>query len=181
MQARVRRPVVASVAAAVVALTALACSPTLDWRETRPAASGAALLFPCRPEGHERAVQIGAATLRWHLHACGAGGASYSLASADVADPVQVTSLLAALKAQAIANVSGTASAAAPPAIAGATPNPESARLRIVGTRPDGRPVVAHAAFFVKGLRLYQAMVLGADAPPDRDGAEAFLASIRLP
>ncbi len=67
------------------------------------------------------------------------------------------------------------------PAIAGATPNAESTLLRIVGRRGDGRRVVAHAAFFVKGLRLYQATVLGDDDPADGEVLETFFGSIRLP
>ena len=70
---------------------------------------------------------------------------------------------------------------APPPAIAGATPNGQSALLRIDGRRPDGRPVVARAAFFVKGLRLYQATVLGAGEPVNAEALETFFASIRLP
>ena len=38
------------------------------------------------------------------------------------------------------------------------------------------------AAFFVKGLRLYQATVLGDDdAPAAREAADTFFGAIRLP
>jgi hypothetical protein len=36
-------------------------------------------------------------------------------------------------------------------------------------------------AFFVKGLRLYQATVLGDDDPADGETLETFFGSIRLP
>jgi hypothetical protein len=159
-----------------------ACSPALDWRESRPEGSGATLLFPCRPARQDRDVRVGTATLRLQLHSCNAGDMTFSLAVADGAEPAQVTQLLAALRAQALANLGNSAASERPlPAISGATPNPQSALLRIAGQRPDGRRVVADAAFFVKGLRLYQAMVLGEGDPDRSETLETFFASIRFP
>ena len=85
-----------------------------------------------------------------------------------------------AFRVQAAANLAGAASelgAFSPP---GATPNPRSARVAIVGKRPDGRRVVAQAAFFVKGLRLYQATVLNADVAGGPEAADTFFGAIRL-
>jgi hypothetical protein len=170
------------VAAPAVALLAFAgCAPTLDWRDSHPQGSGVAMMFPCRPERQERTAQVGAATLRLQLHSCRAGGVTFSLAAADGAEPADVTPLLAALRSQALANLAGVATAEPLAAIAGATPNEQSALLRIVGRRADGRRVVAHAAFFVKGVRLYQAMVLDADDAVGDEAIETFFTSIRLP
>ena len=180
MHMRALRPGVGG-AAATVALLLVACSPTFNWRESQPEGSDAALMFPCRPEHHQRTVQLGAAMLPMQLHVCEAGGAVFSLAVLDVADPAQVTSLLSALRAQALANMSATLTEEREFAPAGATPNAESARVRMLGTRPDGRPVVADAAFFVKGLRLYQATILGSDQAPGREAVDTFFGAIRLP
>jgi hypothetical protein len=133
MHMRAPRPGVGGVAAAL-ALVLAACSPVFDWRESRPEGSDAALMFPCRPERHQRPVRLGAATLPMRLHACSAGDAVFSLSVLDVADPVQVTPLLA-----------------------------------------------ADAAFFVKGLRLYQATILGSDKAPGREAVDTFFGAIRLP
>jgi hypothetical protein len=184
MRQRGRGHGVAASPCAVLAIAcALAgCSPALDWRESRPEGSGATLLFPCRPARHDREVRLGAASLRLQLHSCNAAGMTFSLAVADGAEPAQVTELLAALRAQALANLGSTVASERPlPAIVGATPNPRSALLRIAGQRPDGRRVVADAAFFVKGLRLYQATVLGEADPVGNETLETFFASIRLP
>jgi hypothetical protein len=170
-----------SLVALAAALALAACSPVLDWRESHPEGSGAVMLFPCRPVRHDRTVRVADATLRWQLHSCAAGGATFSLAVADGAEPAQVTPLLAALRTEAVANLGGSATEQPPVAIAGATPNAQSALLRIVGRRPEGRPVVAHAAFFVKGLRLYQATVLADDEPAGSEALDTFFASIRLP
>ena len=173
----------ARLAALLAALLLSACSPTFDWRESRPDGSGATLQFPCRPDRHERSVRVAETTLRVQLFSCSAGDATFSLTVGDGAEPTQVTPLLAALRKQTLANLAAAEATERPlPAIAGATPNPESALLRIVGRRADGRRVVAHAAFFVKGLRLYQATVLGGDDDPAGSEALAtFFASIRLP
>jgi hypothetical protein len=111
------------------------------------------------------------------LHSCEAGGAPFSLAFVDAGDPGRVEPLLAALKASAVANIGGTP-AAQPFAPPGATPNPGSALLRVQGRLPDGRHVTEHAAFFVRGLRLYQATVLGEALP--EDSVQTFFAAIKL-
>ena len=183
MTTRARRAGGVSLALAglVVALAMPACVPALDWRETRPEGSGVTMMFPCRPERQERPVRVGAETLALRLHSCTAAGSAFALASAEVADPARVTALLEAWRGQAIANVEGSATTEASAAIPGSTPNAQSARLRIVGKRPDGRRVVEHAAFFVKGLTLLQATVIGADEPVDREAIDTFFGSIRLP
>ena len=176
-----RRPGVRSAVGAALALVSVACSPTFDWREARLDGRGVAMMFPCRPQLQERKVPLGGAIVPMRMHACSAGGASFALAAVDAVDPARVTPELAALRAQVVANLAGAATAAAPLALAGATPNPESARLHIVGRRPDGSRVVADAAFFVKGLTLYQATVLGSDDVPGREAVDTFFGAIRLP
>ena len=180
MQARAQGPGVRGAGVGVVAaMAALACSPTFDWRESR-AESGVSLMFPCRPGQEERTTRIGAAAVPMRLHSCSTGGAIFALAAVAAPDAAGVTPRLDAFRAQTAANLAGTATeqgAFAPP---GATPNPRSARVAIAGTRPDGRPVVARAAFFVKGLRLYQATVLNADVAGGPEAADTFFGSIRL-
>ena len=170
-----------TMAGLVATLSAIACSPALDWRETRPQGSGVAMMFPCRPERQERSVRVGTDVLMLRLHSCAAAGNSFALASADVVDPARVTPLLEALRTQAIVNVEGTAAIEETAAVPGSTPNPQSGRLRIVGQRPDGLRVVEHTAFFVKGLTLFQATVIGAGGPVDREVIDTFFGSIRLP
>lgn len=179
MVERARTCAVLATAMLAAALEA-GCTPALDWRESRPAESGAAMTFPCRPERHVRTVRIGATERRMQLHSCAAAGAVFSLAVVDADGPGGVTRLVADLRRQAIDNVAGAAEPRALPRIVGATPNPESGRAVIAGRRPDGRPVVEHAVFFVKGVRVYQATVLGDAAHPADDAVDAFFNAIRL-
>jgi hypothetical protein len=155
----------------------LACSPAFDWREARPEGSGVTMLFPCRPEKHERSVRIAGAELGMQLHSCEAAGAPFSLAFVDAGEPSRVEPLLAALKASAAANIGGV-TLAQPFAPPGATPNPGSALLRVQGRLPDGRAVTEHAAFFVRGLRLYQATTIGEALP--EDAVKTFFTAIKL-
>jgi hypothetical protein len=114
------------------------------------------------------------------LHSCSTGGAIFSLARIEAGDPAGVGPLLIAFRDQTAANLAGPATergAFSPP---GATPNPRSGRVAIVGARPDGRRVVAEAAFFVKGLRLFQATVLNADVAGGPEAADTFFGAIRL-
>ena len=176
-----RRPRTGRPGAAVLIAVCLAgCFPAFDWRESRPQGSGATLLFPCRPDAQERSVQVGSIPLRIQMHSCKAGGFTFSLAFADVAEPLQVAPALLALRRSAIDNVGGTAAALPLPAIAGATPNPESRFLGIEGRFPDGRPVVVRAAFFVKGLKVYQATIVGPREQPAGESPETFFSAIRL-
>ena len=181
MQTRARRPGVGGAAAAlIVAMAAPACSPTFDWREARPEGSGVAMMFPCRPVKEERRTRIGAAAQAMEVHSCSTGGALFALARIDAADPAAVGPLLAAFRDQTAANLAGPATeqgAFSPP---GATPNPRSGRVVIVGTRAGGRRVVAEAAFFVKGLRLFQATVLNADVAGGPEAVDTFFGAIRL-
>lgn len=176
---RARRPGVRSALGGALAIGVAACSPTLDWREARP--DGVVLMFPCRPKQLERTVPLAGAMLPMRMHACSAGGSNFSLAALDVAEPAAVTANLAALRAQLLVNLAGTATEQRPLALPGATPNPESGRERIVGQRPDGSRVVADAAFFVKGLTLYQASVLGSDDGAPSEAVDTFFGAIRLP
>jgi len=138
------------------------------------------MLFPCRPDRQQRTVQVEATALRMQLHSCKAGGFAFSLSFADVDDPLRVAALLAALRQHQVANVAGTAATLPLPRLVGATPNPQSQFLRIEGRLPDGRDVVVHAAFFVKGLRVYQASVVSQGEGPGPETLASFFDSIRV-
>jgi len=176
---RASRAAARSAVAAALATALAACSPALDWREAR--AEGAVAMFPCRPHEQERQVSLAGSAVPMRMHACTAAGSNFSLAALDIADPAAVGATLAALRTQLLANVSGAATDERPLAVPGATPNPQSLRVHIVGKRPDGSPVVADTGFFVKGLRLYQAAVLGSADDLRPDAVDIFFGAIRLP
>jgi hypothetical protein len=135
------------------------------------------LLFPCKPQRHDRQVELAQTRVKLSLMACDTGGQTWGLASADLVDPTRHGAALAELAAAAVANVAAAASAAAL-SVPGATPHAGSQRWRLEGRRPDGQPVRMQLALFVHGTRVYQATVLGSSLPEDL--ADTYFASMRV-
>jgi hypothetical protein len=148
-----------------LALLLAACSPPLDWREVRVDDGGLTALFPCRPHRAARALTLAGHAVRMQMASCSDDGITYATSYADFDDPVAIQAALEALKQSAVANVGGAIAAAVPFAVRGATPNAASGRVTITGRLPDGRAIQEHAAFFPRGLRVYQASLIGG-APP---------------
>ncbi|CAN5840110.1 hypothetical protein BH11PSE8_BH11PSE8_14780 [soil metagenome] len=161
----------------VGALTA--CSPTLDWRETQFEGSGIVASFPCRPDRYARTVTVAGARGQMDMLTCAAGGATYALSFFDVADPAAVTPALTELRALAASNLGTVLPEAMPLDVKGMTANAQSTRLTLAGHLPDGAAVMESAAFFVKGLRIYQATALGAKLSPE--ALDTFFTSLKFP
>jgi hypothetical protein len=160
----------------MVSCVLMACAPALDWREVRPAGSGATMLFPCKPDNHARKVTLGTQELRLVLHACRAGDSTWALAFADVAEPAHVGPALTELRAAAARNLGASDARILPLKVEGATPNPASQRVQIRGRIADGRLVTEQLAVFAVGTRVFQATALGEALEPD--AAETFFASL---
>ena len=143
-----------------------ACSPALDWREVRVDEAALRAQFPCRPERRVREVSIQGTPLRMEMVTCTADGTTYAASHFAVSDPGAVTAAMDAVKAASVANLGDPAPKASAFRLAGMTPNPSAARLDLTGRRPDGEAVDLHAAFFSRGLRIYQLSVLGKAPPP---------------
>lgn len=165
--------------AVLAAACLVACSPTLDWREFVPEGSGLRVTLPCRPDRHTRPVTLAGAKTQMDMLVCTAGEATYALSFVDVAEPSRVSATLLALRTAAVGNVQGEAPVVVPWQIKGVTPNDESRRLLISGQRPDGVAVQVHTAFFTRGLRVYQATVIGALPAPQ--AVEKFFGGLKFP
>jgi len=155
-----------------------ACSPALDWRDVRPGGDSLVLLFPCRPEAHERTVRIAGADRRMRMLGCDAAGMTFSLASLDAEAADRVQPLLEALKLALAGNLGAAAGPPLPFAPAGATPSAGSSRMSVAGRRPDGEALRAETACFVHGLHVYQATVLG--KAPSAEAVSTFMESARF-
>jgi hypothetical protein len=170
-------------AATVFVLVVSACAPSLDWRELRPEGTGVVALFPCKPTAQSRAVRLAGDKVTMTLLACTAGGATWALAHADLADPARVGPALAELRAAAAANLGASAGAAAalelPLTVPGATPNPASGRIELAGQRPDGQSAREQMAVFTQGTRVFQVTVLG--ERPAADALESFFGGLKFP
>jgi hypothetical protein len=158
---------------------AVACSPALDWREFQPENSGLVVAFPCKPDRHQRAVMLAGRSLEMRMLTCSADDLRFVLIHADVAAPGDVSGALAELRTLAIGNLAGGVAERAPLQVPGMTPNDEASRIRFAGRLPDGKVRQQQAAFFARGLRVYQASVIGERF--DAEAVEPFFAALRLP
>jgi len=142
-----------------------ACQPTLNWRETRPAGSGAAALFPCKPEVEQRAAM--------GLAQCEAGGLRFALSWADAPDPTQAGAALKAMTQALAAKLGQPLPAARGLQVPGMTPLPEAGQHRLSG--PGG---VTRMAVFAHGGRVYQALMSAAQ--DDEAAWDSFVAGLRV-
>lgn len=165
----------------VLALAGLGCSPVLDWREVRPD-DALLLLFPCKPERHTRQVAIEGERLSMSMASCAADGQTFALAYLDAPSPDRMDSLMQALQHGLRDNVAGAAVPSpveqVPFSVKGATPHALALKVSALGQRVDGEPVRAEAGFFRRGLRIYQATVIGRVL--DGESLETFFASLSL-
>jgi hypothetical protein len=171
------RPISALALATVLQLAA--CSPALDWRELRPDGSGIALMLPCKPDRHARPLRLAGHSVRMEMLVCSADEATYALAFADLPEPAAVTAALLELRELAAANIAAPPTLTASLQVPGMTPNPQAARVSLAGRLPDGAAVQEQAVFFAKGLRVYQASVIGVRL--SAEAADTFIAALKLP
>lgn len=165
-------------AAWVVLLALCGCSPTYDWREVRPSGSALTALFPCRPQQLSRTTELAGAKLLMQMHVCDTSKETLAVGFLDVGHPGQVAAALASLRAALQVNFSATQIQVAPLHVPGMTPNPNAVLVSMHGVSARGLPVRVTAAFFARGLRVYQASVFGAEV--DSEVLQTFVAGLRL-
>jgi hypothetical protein len=161
-----------------LALAGAACTPNLNWREIQPEGSELFAMFPCKPERFARRLVLAGETVEMRMVSCVVDGVTYAVAHAGVQDPAKINPALGELQAAAVRNLGGTATEAAVPAINGMTPNDLAKRIDVTGRGTDGAVVQEQAVFFVKGLRVYQASMVGPKL--DAEATETFLAGLRF-
>jgi hypothetical protein len=164
---------------ALLCMSLAACSPELNWRQAGMHGEGLQVLFPCDPDQHARQVPLLGAPVRMEMRVCSAAGVFYALSFTDVSEPARVPLMLAELRTRALNNI-GAPAAASPisAGIAGMTPQAQAVRVVAPGQLPDGAPVQLQAVFFAKGLRVYQASLLGARITPE--ASEIFFTGLKF-
>jgi hypothetical protein len=155
-----------------------ACTPTLNWRETRPADSAVSLLFPCKPDRFTRSLVLAGEKVQMALNSCAAGDVTYAVSHAEFSDAAHVSAAVQAMHAAAAGNLGGSAAVVSPLPVPGMTPNPLTQRWSVQGKRPDGSVVQQQFSVFSGGLRVYQASVIGPALDPV--AADTFFSSLKL-
>lgn len=156
-----------------------ACAPALDWRDVRPEGSGVMAQFPCKPDRHARTVPIAGQTLRMEMLVCSADGLTFALSFVDVAQPDRVGPVLDALRLVAVGNIGAREPTVQPARVPGMTPHASSVSLAATGRLPDGTTVQQHSLLFSRGLRVYQASIVGGQLLPE--ATDTFFSALRLP
>ncbi|WP_310461708.1 hypothetical protein [Sphaerotilus sp.] len=159
-----------------------ACSPTLNWRDVEIDPQTRAQ-FPCRPEHAERPLVLAGVPVRAEMRACEAGGLSWSATVLDVGDPTRLTAVLRESRLSLATRLQGREESVLPAQINGMTPNEEARRVVIVGKTGEGRPARAEAVFVVRGLQVFQFVVMAQRGAPVQwaESADEFLRSVRWP
>jgi hypothetical protein len=143
------------------------------------------LQFPCKPERLERPVPLLDRAVPARMWVCDAGGVTWSAMAVELLDPARSADALLALRRKLVANLNATEDATENVAeavrVPGMTPGLPAWRLRVRGTRPDGRAVTAEVLLAAHGTQAYQLVQLsGTDAPAaSREGAAEFFDALR--
>lgn len=160
-------------------LLLMACTPTFNWREARPAGTGLTLLLPCKPDQAQRSVPLGGQPTELAMLGCDAGDATFALGVATVNDASQVGAVLAGWQTTTLANMKATgAGQATALKLPGAAVQPPAVLVRADGQRADGRAVQSQAAYFAQGRQVFQAVIYADQITPEV--AETFFSSLRL-
>lgn len=167
----------------VVGLLALsACSPTFNWRDLRPTDTPLQALMPCKPELAERLVPLAGVSTLMHMYSCEAGGQTFAVAWADLADEARVTEILAGWRAGSLAAIRVDPVTAAdantdwPVKVQGAQ---QLQGLQATGQDTRGKPTQVRAVYFSKGAQVFQAAVFGPDISDEV--LTTFFEGLRLP
>jgi hypothetical protein len=178
-------PVIVSRTGAALLLCALglaACSPTFNWRETRPDGTALQALLPCKPDAAQRSVPLLGSPTELHLLSCEAGGLRFALAWADIGDPSQAGTALAAWRSASLAaiRVSSPPGDEASTAWTAEVPG-ASATLGVSaqGQDPGGAAVQTRTVYFAHGAQVYQAAVYGERLPTQ--ALDTFFGGLSLP
>ncbi len=176
---RILRHVVSWLGLAVL----VACTPTLNWRETHFGDRGLQVLMPCKPDTATRTVQLPSknqaidVTLR--MQGCEAGDLQFTLTQMTVPEGVAMNDALSAWRAASFVPLKVQSSDVPVQhwRIEGASeaPSPQRAQVRTATHR-------AQWVWFAQTNQLYQAAVYG-DAKSSKldEAAEVYFSGIKLP
>ncbi len=145
-----------------------ACSPSLNWRETRITDTDLIAMMPCKPAHHQRTVPLAGLTVTMQMTACDADGATFAIAHARIPDASAAPEVLAQWRKVTLANMGAGVAKESPP----------GSRLVAQGKRGDGSPVTLQATWFAQGSRVFHAAVY---APAiTSDISETFFSGLKF-
>lgn len=151
-----------------------ACSPSLNWRETRIANTDLTAMLPCKPAHHQRSVPLAGLTVTLHMTACDADGATFAIAHAMIPDASAALQVLAQWRNTSLANIAATSVTAvteSPLSTPSSAPLssvfPSGLRATAQGKRGDGSPIHLQGVWFARGNQVFHAAVYAPHITPD--------------
>lgn len=161
-----------------MAVSLVACSPALDWREVALEDSTLMAMLPCKPDRAERQVQMGDQTLPMLMQGCQTAGATFAVTRVTLSDIARSDDVLQQWRMVSTAHLKPTSVTSSKFELKGATPWPGSQKVIISGRRPDGGAVQGQVAYFASGPQLFQALVYADRLQPDQ--VEPFFSGLRF-
>jgi hypothetical protein len=156
---------------AFLALLLNACSPSLNWRETRISDTDLTAMMPCKPAHHQRSVPLAGLTVTLHMTACDADGATFAISHAVIPDSSAAPRVLAEWRRVTLSNMNATAQTES--AVAAASP-----RICAQGKRGDGSAVTLQGTWFAQGSHVFHAAVYAPTITPDM--SETFFSGLKF-
>lgn len=136
------------------------CSPTFNWREARHDEAGLRFLLPCKPDAAAREVPLAGQAVRLQMQGCEAGGATFAVAAARLADAAQAGRAVADWRAALLATLHTPAPVAERAQPVQGAPAPGQ-RLQLEGRQANsGQPAHAQALWFGRGEWVFQAVLI---------------------
>jgi hypothetical protein len=163
-------PGLQTVRGVLAALALAACTPTWDWRTVPVPDTQLVAELPCRPGRFQRDVVVAGTPLKLFMLSCEAGGVTYGVATAEVADLTRVDAVLHALAEGAGAAIRSSDPLVGALNMSGITPFSGNTSARLHGKRPDGESVDESIRVFARGSRVFQATAIGAALPESAVG-----------
>ncbi|HJV87319.1 MAG TPA: hypothetical protein VJ698_17765 [Noviherbaspirillum sp.] len=150
-----------------------ACSPKLDWRETRGSNAPFVVLLPAKPASYTRPVNLDGLQVSMTMTAAEVDKVMYAVGSAELPDESQAPKALAAMKTALVHNISGTVRQEK---VSPAGSVPMTVDVEATGT--ESRILIAR--FLAKDKRIYQVVMLGKEGKVSREAADTFFNSFKL-
>lgn len=155
-----------------------ACAPTFNWRELPIGSTALTALFPCKPQTVTRTVPIANEARDLAMRSCDAGGVTFAVAHAVLADPAQAPLVLAAWRASTLAGVRSDPGSVSSEPPKGLPALPQLQVLRAGRAGGDAQAVSLLGVWFAKGGDVFAVFMMAPEIPAD--AAESFFAGLRL-
>lgn len=165
----------------LLALTLMlgACSPALNWRETRLPGGELKALLPCKPDQGRRQQSLAGEVLWIAMQGCEAGGALFAVSVAELSQDTRAPTVQQQWQAQLLGNMRASTATTHPFALKGSTALLEPLRLTARGQGPDGRLVEVQGVWFARGARLYHAVIYAERITAEM--SDPFFGGLELP